>query len=221
MKKPSGRKINLPTIIGAAVMAMIVVFLVWWQMMDRSIKSKEETGKMTELVKKQQEARGMGAGTDSSSVVAADNPADTATAGPAGEGAPPDTAAGSAATGIAGAQPSGQAGGGEGAAEDTTGEKAVSDEVSDATRDAAPAPGEIYYSVHVASFKEMSRAETEMEHLAKEGYETHLLEAEIKGEKWLRVYVGRFGDKETADRARIELLGIKRIGYAKVVKLKY
>jgi hypothetical protein len=67
----------------------------------------------------------------------------------------------------------------------------------------------------------MSRAETEMEHLGREGYETHLLEAEIKGEKWLRVYVGKFGDRETAERTRVELLGIKRIGYAKVVKLKY
>ncbi len=151
-------------------MAMIVVFLVWWQMMDRSIKSKEETGKMTELVKKQQEARGMGVGTDSSSVVESANAVDTLdrrnrggpSADAAGEGAPPDTAAGSSPSGIAVGQPSGTAGGGEG----TTGEKAVSDETSTATRDDAPAQEGIYYSVHVASFKEMSRAETEMEHLA-------------------------------------------------------
>lgn len=225
MKKASRKRINLPTIIGAALIAMIAVFLIWWQMMDRSIKSKEETGKMTELVKKQQEARDMGAGPDSSSGIAAANAADTAageTGGgspvdTAGEGAPPDTAAGSAATGITDAHQPAAAIGGEGAA----GEKAVSDEASTARRDAAPAQEGIYYSVHVASFKEMSRAETEMEHLGKEGYETHLLEAEIKGEKWLRVYVGKFGDRETAERTRVELLGIKRIGYAKVVKLKY
>ena len=83
-----------------------------------------------------------------------------------------------------------------------------------------PAPEGSYYSVHVASFREISRAGTETDYLEKKGFEALVISAEVKGQTWYRVYVGEFGAKEEAAAVRLQLLDLSRIGYAKVVTLK-
>jgi cell division septation protein DedD len=83
-----------------------------------------------------------------------------------------------------------------------------------------PAPEGSHFSIHVASFKEMSRAGTETDYLEKNGYDSIVLEKEVNGQKWFRVYVGEFRTKEEATAMRLELLDLRQIGYAKVVTLK-
>jgi septal ring-binding cell division protein DamX len=67
----------------------------------------------------------------------------------------------------------------------------------------------------------MKRVGTETDYLEKKGYQTTVREAQVKGKKWFRVYVGEYKTREEADKARLELLSDKRIGYAMIVKLKY
>jgi septal ring-binding cell division protein DamX len=83
-----------------------------------------------------------------------------------------------------------------------------------------PAPAGSHYSIHVASFKEISRAGQETDYLEKNGYDTAVLEADVSGQKWFRVYAGEYGTREEADAARLRLLDLSRIGYAKIVLLK-
>ena len=75
------------------------------------------------------------------------------------------------------------------------------------------------FTVHVASFKDLARADAEIGFLEKQGYDVETVEVEIKGVTWLRIMAGRYADLEEAQQARVELLGLKRITYAKVVEL--
>jgi cell division septation protein DedD len=75
------------------------------------------------------------------------------------------------------------------------------------------------FTVHIASFKNLDRAENEIADLEKLGYEVEAVEVEIKGITWLRIMAGRYATLEEAEQARIELLDLKRITYAKVVEL--
>ncbi len=75
------------------------------------------------------------------------------------------------------------------------------------------------FTVHVASFKDLARADAEIRFLEKQGYDVETVEVEIKGVTWLRIMAGRYAGLEEAQQARIELLGLKRITYAKVVEL--
>ena len=75
------------------------------------------------------------------------------------------------------------------------------------------------FTVHVASFKNLARAEAEIGFLEKRGYDAETVEVAIKGVTWMRIMAGRYATLEEAQQARIELLGLKRIIYAKVVEL--
>lgn len=77
-----------------------------------------------------------------------------------------------------------------------------------------------YYSVHVASFRDLRSAEREKEYFEKLGYEVTVKETEIKGQKWYRIMVGRFRTEEQADKKRIELKGIEKVGYARVREIE-
>jgi len=78
-------------------------------------------------------------------------------------------------------------------------------------------PAKELYSVHVASFKDITRAGREAEFFESEGYRAKVIEVEVKGEKWFRVLVGGYSSREEAGKARVELLSYSRIGYARVV----
>ena len=80
-------------------------------------------------------------------------------------------------------------------------------------------PAVARFTVHVASFKDLRRAEAEIGFLEKQGYDVMAVEAEIKGVAWLRIMAGRYATLEGAQQARIALLELRRITYAKVVEL--
>ncbi|MDD4856777.1 MAG: SPOR domain-containing protein, partial [Candidatus Krumholzibacteria bacterium] len=81
------------------------------------------------------------------------------------------------------------------------------------------APGPALFTIHVASFKEMSRAEVEKAYLEKNGFPARIVEVEIKGEKWLRVLVGEYATMDDAAKTRLDLLGLSRIGYARIAPI--
>ncbi|MBD3178806.1 MAG: hypothetical protein GF417_03975 [Candidatus Latescibacteria bacterium] len=77
-----------------------------------------------------------------------------------------------------------------------------------------------YYAVHVASFRDSSRALREKKYFEDLGYLADIREAEIKNQKWYRILIGRFDTAEEAGRKRIELKGVDRVGYARVRKVE-
>jgi cell division protein FtsN len=66
----------------------------------------------------------------------------------------------------------------------------------------------------------MSRAEVEKAYLGKNGFPARIVEVEIKGEKWLRVLVGEFATENEATKTRLDLLGLNKVGYARVVTIE-
>lgn len=88
------------------------------------------------------------------------------------------------------------------------------------TAKAVSAPwGPAAYTVHIASFKEMFRAEAEKKMLESYGYPARIVEVSIRGELWLRVFAGSYATQDEAEAARLQLLGLKGIGYARVVSV--
>jgi cell division protein FtsN len=204
---------NLPRLVTIVVVAFVVIFLGWWFVIHRSISNKEGDRRTAELVQKQRDVQEMkardheGADGKAGQAPAA---ADTIVEEPAGA---PDKAAAGDHPAEADEQAS---------VEEKAGGEQAEDEKGAGTQPetATPAPAGSYYSIHVASFKEMSRAGKETDYLEKKGYETIVIAADVKGQEWYRVYVGEFGTKEEADAARLKLLDLPAIGYARVVTLK-
>jgi cell division protein FtsN len=173
------RGINLPRFITIVAVIIIASFIVWWIFTTRTIKERESSSRITELVQKQRDAR---------------EAVDRQPAAPA--------------------------------AVDTTTEELVP-EAEPPVEKAKPKPPPKEaphvgprYAVHVASFKDIGRAGSEVEYLEKQGYEVRVIEVEIRGEAWFRVLVGDYGTTEEAGKVRLELLTLKRISYASVVKLE-
>jgi len=79
--------------------------------------------------------------------------------------------------------------------------------------------GPAVYTIHVASFKEMSRAEIEKAYLEKNGFAARIVEVDINGEHWLRILVGEYATMDEATKARLELLGLSKIGYARIATI--
>lgn len=222
--RPIRRGLNIGRLVIGVSIALIVVFIVWWYMVNRSIREKEETGKLTELVQKQQDVRDKTQGREMED----------------GE-VPEETAEGEGAQGVAGETTEGetavqeepaagdagqdQAGTGEGeeasdaAGKEVTEQPAEAEQVPEET--GTPAPEGSYYSIHIASFRDMTRAGSETDYLEKSDFEVKVIETQVRGETWYRVYVGEFKTKEEAEKARRELLSLSRIGYAMIVTLKY
>ena len=100
-----------------------------------------------------------------------------------------------------------------------TGDDVVDEEAVPEIR--TPAPAGSYYAIHVASFKDISRAGTETDYLVENGYEVSVKEVDVKGESWYRVYVGEFDYREEAEAIRVQLGELRRIAYTRVVTLKY
>jgi len=181
---------RLPWIITSIVAVLIVVFVTWWFLNYQAIKQNEARQRLTEVVQKKSESRS----------AAMDKKAETenVTTVP-----------------------------------DTTKEK---DEESlpisgTAQKETKPestvvlAPSTIekqgyYYTVHVASFQDIQRAGREVEYLEKNGFDAFVVDAVVKDKTWFRVLVGRFATKDEADRVKLDLLELRRIGYARVIRQK-
>lgn len=215
-KRRSGG-MNLPRLVTSVVVVFVVVFLVWWFMIHKSITNKEGESRTAELVQKQRDVQEIkdrnqdGTAVDGTEEeISAEGQADQKTP-PVEE--PADKPVDETVK--------------ESAVEKTDDVATVETEKEADTSPPVSKPGTVtpapegsYYSVHVASFKEMSRAGTETDYLEKKGYEAIILDADVNGQKWYRVYVGEFGTKEEAAATRMQLLDLSRIGYAKVVTLK-
>jgi cell division protein FtsN len=76
------------------------------------------------------------------------------------------------------------------------------------------------YTIHVASFTEAFRADNEKAYLDKSGFPARIVEVEIKGVKWLRVIVGEFATEDEAAKTRLDLLGLNKVGYARIVTVE-
>ena len=190
-------RVNMPRIIVIAVAALIVAFVVWWAAVNRSVREKEPRGTSVEGIAGSTDTGAGAVGSqpaesrsESLAVVAASDTIVPASAGePQAQGAPSTKT--DAPTSPRDFRPS----------------------------DSLKAPvssGPAIYTIHVASFKEMSRAEVEKAYLEKNGYAARIVEVDIKGERWLRILVGGYATMGEASQARLALLGLNKIGYAQI-----
>jgi len=83
----------------------------------------------------------------------------------------------------------------------------------------AAAAGPAKYTIHVASFTDAARADEERRILERNGFTVRVVEVPIRGEQWLRVFAGAYATMEEADRGRLEILGLKGHGYARIVEI--
>jgi len=191
-------RVNVPRVVTIAAAILIVSFVVWWAVINRTVHEKEPRGTTTGAVAGNTET---GAGANEASL-AVSRPeslgiaaaSDTARPMPRDERS--DRAVPPAATPGALTPPA---------------ERNASD-----TLKARVPSGPAVYTIHVASFKEMSRAEVEKAYLAKNGFTARIVEVAIKGEKWLRILVGEYATMDEAAQARLDLLGLSKIGYAQI-----
>ena len=212
---------NLVRIVTISVITVVVAFLVWWFMTERSIRRQEGEDRMTELVARQQDAR-----EDAARTVPSDSAAEGTSgedAGDEGVSAPGASPGDETVTGESeepGTSPAEVEGDGGMDEAETPAEGGPEDRAAE-DRKMTYAPEGMYFGVHVASFQEISRAGTEAEYFESRGREVRVSEVTVNDEIWYRVYVGEFETKEEADDLRQELLGTGRIAYARVVKLSY
>jgi len=191
---------NLPKIITIIAAVAVVAFIGWWVVVNRSIKEKEATQRMSEIVQKKKESQ----------IVSSQKKL----SGESSEAAGVDTA-------VAAKKPVISAGGAE----------VVSKEKSPVAKEKVPEEGKaggsdeeqiakqgFFYTVHVASFRDISRAGKEVEYLERNGFEARVVDVVVKDQTWFRVLVGRFATKEKANRVKLKLKALKRIGYANVIK---
>ena len=201
--KRRGGGITLPRLVTSVVVAVVVVFLVWFFVIHKSISDKEGESKTAELVQKQRDVKEM-----------KDRSQDEVA---------PDTVGKEIDTTDKPVEEQ---------AEKIPEEKTIADEPAggEAVTGQAPSslkPGTVtsapegsYFAVHVASFKEISRAGRETDYLERKGYDAVVIATAVSGRTWYRVHVGEYRTREEAAAVRLQLLDLSRIGYAKVVTLK-
>jgi len=198
----------------------VVVFIGWWFFIHRTINEKEGATRTAELVQKQRDARELSERRQSGAVKAdssamsqekAEKPAQAA-AGETGGTAPGQESLPSAQQQAPPAGPAGQ--------QTERTEPPAQAEAEQKPATVTPAPAGSHFSVHVASFRDTEHAGLETDYLEKHGYVTSILEAEVRGQTWYRVYAGQYRTKEEAVQARMALLALPRIGYAQIVTLK-
>ena len=76
----------------------------------------------------------------------------------------------------------------------------------------------VYY-LHVNSFQERANAEKKVKMLEKHGYKAFLLEEEISGENWFRVYIGEYDNEKGARKIGSELKKRGIISYFKPIAI--
>ncbi|MCX5754304.1 MAG: SPOR domain-containing protein [Candidatus Krumholzibacteria bacterium] len=182
-------RLSVLRVVSIAAAILILAFVVWWVVLNRTVREKEPLGTTPGEVARTSDG--------------ASSPAKDSTTVPA------ESIAASAPDSARAIPPSG------------TAETAARTEPK--TADAAGteiAPGRGVYTIHVASFRETSRADVEKAYLDKNGFPARIVEVDIKGEKWLRVLVGEFATEGEATKTRLDLLGLNKIGYARVVTIE-
>ncbi len=206
--------VNLPRLITIVFSSLVAIFIVWWFLINKSFREEVKRDRMSEVIEQQKEAAAKaGSGQEEVASRAAEEEADRSTAG-GKEPKPVEVVTGnggavkmdersSAADSLEGA--------GGAARADLPGGGASAPVVE------TMAPEGFHYSVHVASFKDISRAGTESDYLESLGYVTSIVEVDVKGTNWFRVMAGEYDSREKADEARAKLIALRRIAYARVV----
>ncbi len=191
---------RLPKIVTVVAAVLLVAFVSWWIVMNRSIKEKEATQRMSEIVQKKKESQ----------IVSTQKRL---------------TEEGSEVSRVDTTKISKQSGTPVGKAEEVSGEEpsAKTEKVEEEQARKLSDEEQIkkqgfFYTVHVASFKDISRAGKEVEYLEKNGYEAWVVDVVVKDQTWFRVLVGKFATKEKANQVRLKLKALKSIGYANVIK---
>jgi len=187
-------------VIGGVI--VVAAFVIWWTVISRTVNEKEGRGTASSTV----------AETTLTPVAShAQEPASTA----------PESTGAAAASDTAQAQPAG--GTSQQAASPAAGTVAKAPPAgrtgADTLRSRTPS-GPARYTIHVASFKEMARAEVEKAYLEKNGFPARIIEVDIKGDAWLRVLVGEYATMDEATNARLDLLGLSKIGYARIATIE-
>jgi cell division septation protein DedD len=214
--KHRGGGMNLPRLVTSVVVTVVVVFLVWWFMIHKSISEKEGESKTAELVQKQRDVKemkdrsqseaaavGEETGTDTGEQGAVTDPGDQEV-----DRIPEKPDEKPVEEKIVDDEPA--------AGEAAAGQAPPISEPGTVT----PAPEGSHYAVHVASFRETGRAGQETDYLEKKGHSAVVIATEVSGQTWYRVYVGEYRTREEAAAMRLQLLDLSRIGYARVVTLK-
>jgi septal ring-binding cell division protein DamX len=184
-------RLSVLRIVSISAAILILAFVVWWAVLNRTVREKEPLGTAPGEVARTSDGGELSLAKDSTAA-----PAESAAAA-ASEGAQPIPSSGTTERAAAGAEP----------------------KAADTAR-MEMAPGRGVYTIHVASFREMSRAEVEKAYLEKNGFPARIVEVEIKGANWLRVLVGEFATEGEATKTRLDLLGLNKIGYARVVTVE-
>ncbi len=183
-------RFSLLRVVSVSAAILILAFVVWWAVLNRTVGEREPLGTTPGEV-----ARAAG---DGARLQVMDSTA-----------APAESAAAAAPGGAQAIPPSG-----------TTETAAPRMEPkASGTETTEIVPGQGVYTIHVASFREMPRAEVEKAYLEKNGFPARIVEVDIKGEKWLRVLVGEFTTENEASKTRLDLLGLNKVGYARVVTI--
>lgn len=185
-KKP---RFSVLRIVSISAAILILAFIVWWAVLNRTVSEKEPLGTTPGQVARTGDG---GASSQTKDSTAASAESVVVAASDSAQTIPPSGTTETAAR----VEP-----------------KAVDRAKSEV------APGIGVYTIHVASFKEMSRAEVEKAYLDTNGFPARIVEVEIKGERWLRVLVGEFATENEAAKTRLDLLGLNKIGYARVVTI--
>lgn len=182
---------RLPWIITSVVAILIVAFVAWWFLNSRAIKQNEAKQKLTEVVQKKSESRTAAMGKRGKGEEALPAVADTSSIGESKE---------------KGITPSAEE---RKAREVEIGNKAMPSVIEEQG---------YYYTVHVASFKDTLRAHREVRYLEKNGFDAFIVRIVVKDRLWFRVLVGKFATKDEAEKTKLNLLELKRIGYARIIK---
>ena len=194
------QRLSVPRLLIIAGSVLIAAFIVWWIVVSKTVREQEPQGKQAAVAEREESSgQAVSAVPVSAESLAAGQTAkrDTTQREPFGAESverPPAMKAGQTAT-------PGAYGG------------------ADTLRAHAPS-GPARYTIHVSSFKEMSRAEVEKAYLEKNGFSARIVETDIQGERWLRVFVGGYATMEEASKTRLDLLGLNRIGYARIMEVE-
>ncbi|UCF06649.1 MAG: SPOR domain-containing protein [bacterium] len=204
LEEEGERRSNLPRLIMIVVAVIIIVFITWWVFISRSIRKEETSQQMTELVHKQRDVR----------EAAERTTADEEAAGGVVTGEPSeiqDEGEETVPPGTGEDEPVREEGG-------SRGPESIQEKPREAV--AVDVPGGPRYTIHVASFRNVNRAGIEAEYLKEREFESRVVEFEVKGQLWYRVFVGNYASESEASKVRLELLTLKRISYARVIELK-
>ncbi len=195
-------RFSLPRVIVTSAVVLIVVFVVWWIATQRTVREEIPTKAAAGAARETQVAESTRTAQVSESVATSPGTAPYTAAETTGANAPqPQTEQ----------SPPAQAGAGQ--TEGTPVSPAA------ARVPITPISAGAKYTIHVASFTDATRARTEEKYLEDNGYPARIVEIDINGVKWLRVLAGTYLTMAEADQARLQLLGLNEIGYARVVEI--